>query len=58
MVNPDLLQNIITDKFNKMNQKDFVEFLEGKQSLDLKFEYQDPIQAELIELDLAIRNIK
>ena len=58
MVNPDLLQNIITDKFNKMNQKDFVEFLEGKQSLDLKFEYQDPIQAELIELDLAIRNLK
>ncbi|MBR2022062.1 MAG: preprotein translocase subunit SecA [Mycoplasmataceae bacterium] len=58
IVNPDLLQNIITDKFNEMNQKDFVEFLEGKQSLDLKFEYQDPIQAELIELDLAIRNIK
>ena len=58
IVNPDLLQNIITDKFNEMNQKDFVEFLEGKQSLDLKFEYQDPIQAELIELDLAIRNLK
>ena len=54
--NSNILQKTLLEQIVTMSNEDLNLFYEGKKEIDLQMKYDDPIQAELLELDLILIN--
>ncbi len=50
----DLMRRTIAEKMSQMTKEEFEKFMKNNQTFNMEFEFENEIQKELLELDLAI----
>lgn len=51
---PDLIKLKVAEQINLMNEDDIQKFFSGEKKLNISFDYSDPVQKDLLLLDVAI----